>query len=234
MDKSSLLEALRAETGFSIRQAKQVVKLFFDELSNALASGERVALRGFCNFYVKHHKGYTGRNPKTGVPTQVPPKKLPFFRCGLELKERVDHKWSKNNKGRKAVMANLKKDLNAVTKELKSLTKKTERLIKAADKLEKAQAAAKRKPKVKAKITTRVPAKKKVIAKKRTPARKRAAKLTASEQVLRIIKRSKKGVDVATLKKKTEIGERTVRNILYKASKARKIKRIAVGVYVAA
>ena len=222
MDKSSLLEALRAETGFSIRQAKQVVKLFFDELSNALANGERVALRGFCNFYVKHHKGYTGRNPKTGVPTQVPPKKMPFFRCGLELKERVDHKWSKNNKGRKAIMANVKKDLQAVTNGLRALTKKTERLIKTVDKLEKAQAAVKRKPKAKAKIT------------KKAPARKKAAKLGATDQVLRIIERSKKGVDVPTLMKKTGFDVRKVRNIVFRTFKQGKIKRTGKGIYVGA
>lgn len=222
MDKFSLPEALRAETGLSIRQAKQVVKLFFDELSNALTSGERVALRGFCNFYVKHHKGYTGRNPKTGVPTQVPPKKLPFFRCGLELKERVDHKWSKNNKGRKAIMENVKTDLQAVTKELKSLTKKTERLIKTVDKLEKAQAAVKRKPKAKAKIT------------KKAPARKKAAKLGATDQVLRIIERSKKGVDVPTLMKKTGFDVRKVRNIVFRTFKQEKIKRTGKGIYVGA
>jgi integration host factor subunit beta len=61
-------------------------------MSNALASGDRVEIRGLCSIYVKNYKGYTGRNPKTGEPTQVPPKKLPFFKSGKELKHRVDHK----------------------------------------------------------------------------------------------------------------------------------------------
>jgi integration host factor subunit beta len=68
-----------------------VLHLFFDEMSKALASGDRVEIRGLCSFYVKKYKGYTGKNPKTGVSTQVQPKKLPFFKCGKELKERVDH-----------------------------------------------------------------------------------------------------------------------------------------------
>ncbi|MCK4486496.1 MAG: integration host factor subunit beta [Desulfobacterales bacterium] len=92
MNKSELIEALRKETGLSRTKATEVVDLFFDEMSNALASGDRVEIRDFCSIYVKNYKGYTGRNPKTGEPTQVPPKKLPFFKCGKELKDRVDYK----------------------------------------------------------------------------------------------------------------------------------------------
>ena len=73
------------------KKAEEVVELFFDEMSNALAGGDRVEIRGFCSFFVKHYKGYTGRNPKTGKLIIVPQKKLPFFKCGKELKERVDY-----------------------------------------------------------------------------------------------------------------------------------------------
>lgn len=66
------------------------MNLFFNEMANALAKGDRVEIRGCCSFYVKEYKAYTGRNPKTGEPTQVKPKKLPFFKCGKELKDRVD------------------------------------------------------------------------------------------------------------------------------------------------
>jgi integration host factor subunit beta len=92
MNKSSLIEALREETGVTRGKANEVVDLFFDRMSDALAKGDRVEIRGLCSFYVKDYKGYTGRNPKTGVPTQVPPKRLPFFKCGKELKERVDYR----------------------------------------------------------------------------------------------------------------------------------------------
>ena len=92
MTKTQLIEALRQQTRLSKTKATKVVELFFDEMSDALISGNRVEIRGLCSIYVKDYKGYSGRNPKTGEPTQVPPKKLPFFKCGKELKERVDHK----------------------------------------------------------------------------------------------------------------------------------------------
>ena len=127
-------------------------------------------------------------------------------------------------------MKSLNKDLQAVTKELKALTRKTESMAKKVAKIEKAVAAAKAKPRVKAKAKTvkKAPAKKKVAAKKK------GAKLTATDQVLGIIKRSKKGADVPILVKKTGLGERTVRNILFRAGKQRKIKRAGRGVYVGA
>jgi septal ring factor EnvC (AmiA/AmiB activator) len=107
---------------------------------------------------------------------------------------------------------------------LKSLTKQTGKLIKAVDKFEKEKAAKKKKAKPKAKAKTA----------KKAPAKKKATKLTATDQVISIIKRSKKGVDVPTLMKKTGFGERTVRNILFKAGKQGKIKRAGRGVYVGA
>jgi len=127
-------------------------------------------------------------------------------------------------------MKKLKKDLEAVTKEFKALTRKTEAMAKKVAKLEKAQTAAKRKPKAKA--TKKVAAKKKAVAKKRTA--KKATAPTATDRVLGIIKRSKRGVDVPTLIKKTGLGERTVRNILFRAGKLRKIKRAGRGIYVGA
>ena len=92
MNKSDLMEALGKETGLSKTKAEQVVELFFGEMSDALANGDRVEIRGLCSFFVKEYEGYTGRNPKSGEHTQVLPKKLPFFKCGKELKERVDYK----------------------------------------------------------------------------------------------------------------------------------------------
>ena len=91
MNKSDLIEALRKETGLSNTKAEAVVDMFFDEMSNALARGDRVEIRGFCSIYLKDYKGYTGRNPKTKQVIQVQPKRLPFFKCAKELKERVDY-----------------------------------------------------------------------------------------------------------------------------------------------
>lgn len=92
MTKTQLIAALSEEKGLSRTRAKEVVELFFDEMSNALAMGDRLEIRGFCSIYVKTYKGYTGRNPKTGKPIQVSQKNLPFFKCGKDLKERVDYK----------------------------------------------------------------------------------------------------------------------------------------------
>ena len=90
MNKLELVDALRKESGLNKSEATAVANLFFNEMTSALAKGGRVEIRGLCSFYVKKYKAYTGRNPKTGESTQVKPKKLPFFKCGQELTERVD------------------------------------------------------------------------------------------------------------------------------------------------
>jgi integration host factor subunit beta len=91
MNKLELVETLKEEAGLTKNEASVVVNLFFDEMSTALANGERVEIRSLCSFYVKHYKAYTGRNPKTGEQVSINPKKLPFFKCGKELKDRVDY-----------------------------------------------------------------------------------------------------------------------------------------------
>jgi integration host factor subunit beta len=90
MNKLELIESLKTKAGLTKNEATSVVNLFFDEMANALADGDRVEIRGLCSFYVKKYKAYTGRNPKTGEKVGIQPKKLPFFKCGKELKERVD------------------------------------------------------------------------------------------------------------------------------------------------
>ena len=90
MNKLDLIGSLKNEANFTKSEAAAVVKLFFDYMADALIKGERVEIRGLCTFYVKEYKGYTGRNPKTGQKVQIKPKKLPFFKYGKELKERVD------------------------------------------------------------------------------------------------------------------------------------------------
>ena len=90
MNKLDLIETLKNENGLSKLEATAVVDVFFNEIGNALASGDRAEIRGLCSFIVKKYKAYTGRNPKTGEKTKIKPKKLPFFKCGKELKERVD------------------------------------------------------------------------------------------------------------------------------------------------
>ena len=91
MNKKDLIIALANETGLTKSEAEAVVKLFFDEMSNALAKGDRVEIRWLCSFYVKQYKAYTGRNPRTGMTVRVESKKLPFFKVGKELREQVDY-----------------------------------------------------------------------------------------------------------------------------------------------
>ena len=90
MNKLDLTFVLKNEAGLTTSEATSVVELFFNEMTAALTKGDRVEIRGLCSFYVKKYKAYTGRNPKTGEPAKVKPKKLPFFKCGKELRERVD------------------------------------------------------------------------------------------------------------------------------------------------
>ena len=88
MDKLGLIEASR-DTEVAIRKAKEVVKTVFNSMANALTDGDRMETRGFGSFKVKHYDGYTGKNPKTGTPIKVKAKKLPFFKCGKDMKEKV-------------------------------------------------------------------------------------------------------------------------------------------------
>ena len=90
MNKQDLIDALRYEVDLKKTETDAIVRLFFNEMSDALAKGDRVEIRGLCSIFVKKYTGYTGRNPKTGKKIKVKTKKLPFFKCGRELKKRVD------------------------------------------------------------------------------------------------------------------------------------------------
>ncbi len=92
MNKADLMENLRRETGLKKDKAEEVVNIFFEKMSKALANGGRVEIRGFCSFFVKDYKPYMGRNPKTGERVPISAKRLPFFKCGKGLKDRVDHR----------------------------------------------------------------------------------------------------------------------------------------------
>lgn len=90
MNKSELIEKLALKCQISVMQAEEVVNLIYEKMRDTLVSGGRIEIRGFGSFYVKEYKAYEGRNPKTGAKVPVPPKKLPVFKVGKELKERVD------------------------------------------------------------------------------------------------------------------------------------------------
>jgi len=91
MNKIELINALKNECMISKKEAATFVDLFFDKISSALSEGDRVEIRGLCTFFVKEYESYNGRNPRTGETVNVGPKKLPFFKCGQELKRRVDY-----------------------------------------------------------------------------------------------------------------------------------------------
>ncbi len=145
-------------------------------------------------------------------------------------------------------MAILKKDLQAVKRDIKALEKKLEKLLKAHVPMPKAKKVIKKKVVKKAKAVKKAPAKKAKVVKKapakkasakkapakKAVARKKAPQATATDKILKIIKRSKKGVDVPTLKKKTGFDDKKVRNIIFRASKEGKIKKSGRGIYVGA
>ena len=91
MNKLTLIETLKERCNLSHKDATSAVNLFFNEMSEALAKNERIEIRGLWSFYLKEYDSYTGRNPKTGDIVEVSAKKLPFFKCGKELKERADY-----------------------------------------------------------------------------------------------------------------------------------------------
>ncbi len=90
MNKSQLTEAVAKAEDLPLKKAEEVVNTVFHEMEKALIKGERMEIRGLGSFKVKQYDGYKGRNPKTGEIIEVAPKKLPFFKVGKELKERVD------------------------------------------------------------------------------------------------------------------------------------------------
>lgn len=91
MNKSELVEKLAERAKITKKRAEQVVNLIFEQMTQALERGERIEIRGFGSFTNKSYDAYTGRNPRTGETIHVPAKKLPFFKVGKELKERVDY-----------------------------------------------------------------------------------------------------------------------------------------------
>jgi integration host factor subunit beta len=90
MNKSQLIERLAKHEGLTVKNTASVVTVVFDSIGESLGDGNRVEIRGFGSFKVKDYSSYQGRNPKTGEVIQVREKKLPYFKVGKELKERVD------------------------------------------------------------------------------------------------------------------------------------------------
>jgi integration host factor subunit beta len=87
MTKRGIIEELLARReGVSHRESETVVNAMFEEMARALARGERIEIRGFGSFGVKHRRARQGRNPRTGAAVAVEAKRIPFFRAGKELR----------------------------------------------------------------------------------------------------------------------------------------------------
>jgi integration host factor subunit beta len=90
MNKSQLIEALSDELKLSVSTSSGIVDTILGSMADALVAGDNVEIRGFGSFTVRNYEPYEGRNPKTGGKIEVKPKKLPFFKVGLELRKAVD------------------------------------------------------------------------------------------------------------------------------------------------
>ena len=93
MTKSELIEKIaQRQTQLAYRDVELAVKTILEHMGQALASGERIEIRGFGSFSLHYRPGRVGRNPKTGAPVSLPAKYVPHFKPGKELRERVDAK----------------------------------------------------------------------------------------------------------------------------------------------
>ncbi len=91
MTKSVLIEKIAEKVeGLSKKQTEVVVETLFDSIKEALAKGGKVEIRGFGNFKLRSRNARKARNPKTGDAVDVPPKKVPYFKVGKELREMVN------------------------------------------------------------------------------------------------------------------------------------------------
>ena len=91
MNKSDLIsKILESDPTLYKKDATKIVNVFFDTISKAISNGERVELRGFGVFDVKQRQARIARNPKNGEVVAVPAKKVPFFRMGKNMKDRIN------------------------------------------------------------------------------------------------------------------------------------------------
>ena len=91
MTKSELINQVAEKIpGARKKDAEVIINTIFDRMTNALANGERIEIRGFGSFHLRERKARVGRNPKSGEKVMVDEKKVPFFKAGKQLKKLVD------------------------------------------------------------------------------------------------------------------------------------------------
>ena len=91
MTKSELIDKISEQLKLHNGKAEQIVNCVFDAMVEALQNGDGIEIRGFGSFTVRQYKAYEGRNPRTGETVYVAPKRLPFFKVGKDLRERVNN-----------------------------------------------------------------------------------------------------------------------------------------------
>ncbi len=89
MNKSDLIDVISSKAEMSKRNSEQFVNLMIDAMISAMIKEERIEIRGFGSFSIRHYDSYKGRNPKTGTKIEIPVKRLPFFKAGKDLLRKV-------------------------------------------------------------------------------------------------------------------------------------------------
>lgn len=103
--KSELIEHVAETLKLPAGKAEQIVNTIFDSMVRALQEGEGIEIRGFGSFTVRQYKSYEGRNPRTGETVHVAPKRLPFFKVGKDLRERVNAQFEREQAAEAATSA---------------------------------------------------------------------------------------------------------------------------------
>ena len=99
MNKAELIRKVSERMNIPVKAAKVVVETIWDSMKESLKKGEGVEIRGFGSFSVRHYGSYRGRNPKTGIGVDVPPKRLPYVKVGKELKQMVSNTKGETEQG---------------------------------------------------------------------------------------------------------------------------------------
>ena len=103
MTKSELIEAVAAKvSNFSRKDIEIIVDTLFDSMSTSLSKGDKVEIRGFGSFKIKEREGRQGRNPKSGENIFIESKRVPFFKAGKEIRERINNETEGESKPAKA------------------------------------------------------------------------------------------------------------------------------------
>lgn len=90
MNKTDLITVFEKQGNLTRQQSEAIINITFESMINALYEDDRIEIRGFGSFANRNYKSYEGRNPKTGNVVKVPPKKVPFFKVGKDLRKTVD------------------------------------------------------------------------------------------------------------------------------------------------